>query len=102
MGAAAEELENLQEKMNWHWRYSMRTARFFAFDARAAIPMPVLLFYPRLSTVIIAILTLFLFRYLERKGLTFPAAVRTFRQSIVGTERPAWIGVNRKKFTDWG
>ncbi len=34
--SAAEELENLQEKMNWHWRNSMRVVRFFAFDARAA------------------------------------------------------------------
>ena len=102
MGSASEEIDNIQEKINWHWRNSMRTARFFAFDARAALPIPLLLFYARLSTLILTIVTLILFRFLERKGLTFPAAIRTFRQSIIGFERPGWIGVYKKKFIDWG
>ena len=38
-----EELDTLQEKVNWHWRNTMRPVRFLAFDARAALPLPLLL-----------------------------------------------------------
>ena len=97
-----EELETLEEKMNWHWRNSMRPIRFFAFDARAALPFPLLLVYARWSTLVLCILFLILFRQLERKGLTFPAAMRTLRQNLVGRERPGWTGAFNKIFTDWG
>ncbi len=99
---AAKELEQLQEKMNWHWRNSMRVVRFLAFDGRAALPLPILLVYFRWSTLFLTILTLLVFRYLERKGLTVPAALRNLRQWIVGKDRPGWMGVHRRKFKDFG
>ncbi|MCC7305015.1 MAG: type IV secretion protein IcmT [Alphaproteobacteria bacterium] len=99
---AAQELENLQEKMNWHWRNSMRVVRFGPFDVRASLPMPILLVYFRWSTLFLTILFLMVFRYLERKGLTFPAAVRNFRSWIIGKDRPGWLGVRTKKFVDYG
>ncbi|MGB4057542.1 MAG: IcmT/TraK family protein [Alphaproteobacteria bacterium] len=99
---AAEQLENLQEKMNWHWRNSMRTVRFMAFDARAALPLPLLLVYFRWSTLSLTIASLVFFRFLEQKGLTFPAALRNFRSWLVGRHRPGWIGVQHKKFNDYG
>lgn len=98
----AKEIENIQEKMNWHWRNTMRTIRFISFDARAAIPLPILLVYARKSTILLSIIVLLLFRYLERKGLTFPAAMRNLRSWIVGVERPGWISVERRKFNDYG
>lgn len=100
--AAAQELENLQEKMNWHWRNSMRVVRFLAFDARAATPIPILLVYARTSTLILTIITLLIFRYLENKGLTVPAAMRNLRQWLVGVERPGWFSTNHRKFIDFG
>ncbi len=99
---AAEQLDNLQEKMNWHWRNSMRTVRFLAFDARAAMPLPLLLVHARLSTLLVVIASLMFFRALERKGLTFSAALRNFRSWLVGKDRPGFIGVFKKKFTDYG
>lgn len=99
---AAEQLENLQEKMNWHWRNSMRTVRFLAFDARAALPLPLLLVYARTSTLLLTIVFLAVFRYLERKGLTFPAALRNLRSWIVGKDRPGWVKAQNKKFIDFG
>ena len=99
---AAKELENIQEKMNWHWRNSMRPVRFLAFDARAALPLPLLIVYARLSTIILTIVTLMIFRFLERKGLTFPAAVRSIRSGVVGRHRPGWLSVYSKKFIDYG
>ncbi len=100
---AAEQIENLQEKMNWHWRNSMRTVRFFAFDARASFPAILLLF--RLADWrfwALFIFNLFLFRFLENKGLTVPSALRNFRSWIVGAERPGWLSVQRRKFIDYG
>lgn len=100
---AAEQLENLQEKMNWHWRNSMRTVRFLAFDARAALPLCVLLF--RLADWrmwLIMLINLMIFRFLEQKGLTFPAALRNLRAWVIGKERPGWILAQNKKFQDLG
>lgn len=100
--SAADEIENLQEKMNWHWRNSMRPVRFLAFDARAALPIPILMVYARPSTITLTIVTMLVFRFLEQKGLTVPAALRNFRSWIVGSERPGWVSVQEKKFIDYG
>lgn len=99
---AAEQLENIQEKMNWHWRNSMRVVRFLNFDARAAFPIPILLVYARTSTFILLVVTLMLFRYLENKGLTVPAAMRSLRMNLVGIERPGWLSSQRRRFIDYG
>lgn len=97
-----KEIENIQEKLNWHWRNSMRPARFFSFDARAALPLPLLIIHPRISTIVLFIAFLIVFRYLERKGLTFPSAVRNFRAWFVGRDRPGWLGVFERRFRDFG
>ncbi len=97
-----EQLENIKEMQNWHWRNTMRTVRFITFDARAALPLPLLLVYARLSTLILSIVFLLTFRYLERKGLTFPAALRNLRAAIVGKDRPGWVKTQNKKFQDYG
>jgi intracellular multiplication protein IcmT len=97
-----KEIDNIQEKLNWHWRNSMRPVRFFAFDCRAAIPFVILFVYARISTIVLAIVVLIVFRILEQRGLTFSAAIRNFRAWMVGMERPGWLGAQRKKFTDSG
>ena len=97
----SQQLENLQEQMNWHWRNSMRPVRFLAFDARAALPLPLLLVYARTSTLLLTIVFLMAFRHLERKGLTFPAAMRAMRAGFIGKDRPAWVKAQKKKFIDW-
>lgn len=99
---AGQELENLTEQVNWHWRNNMRPVRFFAFDARSAIIAPILLFYPRLSTIILALLIFFIFRQLERKGLSFPSAMRAVRSWIIGKYRPGWVSSQKSTFKDYG
>lgn len=97
------QIDILQDKINWHWRNSMRPVRFFAVDGRAAIVFVILFF--RLADPyawLLVITVLGFFRYLERKGLTFPAAMRNFRAWIVGRERPGWLGGYRRKFKDFG
>lgn len=93
-----EQLENIHEMTNWHWRNTMRPVRFFAFDCRAAIPFLFLLVYARLITFIIAIVSLFVFWYLERKDLTVPAALRKFRSWLCGRGRPGWLHFRHRRF----
>ena len=100
--SAEQQIDNLNEKVNWHWRNSMRVVRFFNFDARASAPLPILLVYFRLSTFLLTIITLFVFRYLENKGLTVPAAMRNLRSWLVGADRPGLVRVKRHKFVDYG
>ncbi|MDB2682780.1 IcmT/TraK family protein [Alphaproteobacteria bacterium] len=101
MSQAGKELVALEDQVNWHWRNSMKPVRFFAFDARAALPLPILIVYFRLSTFLIAIGFLLFFRYLEQKGLTFPAALRALRSWLVGKTRPGWVGALKNKFVDY-
>lgn len=99
MGAVEDTAE---EKVNWHWRNSMRPVRFFAMDARAAIPWCVLLVYARPWTILFALTTTIIFTSLEKRGLTFPSAMRAFRSWFIGQSRPAWIQLRHRKFVDYG
>lgn len=98
----AKEIENIQEKLNWHWRNSMRPVRFFMLDARASICFLILLVYLRTSTIFLTIIVTIFFHFLEKKGLTFPAALRAMRLWIIGKDRPGLPGALRKKFSDQG
>lgn len=99
--SAIKEIDNIQEKLNWHWRNSMQPTRFFGIDARSALPFLVLFVYARPSTLFITFLTIMTFRYLEHKGLTFPAALRNLRAWIVGEDRPGQLSPFHKKFEDY-
>lgn len=94
--------DTAEEKVNWHWRNTMKPVRFFGVDARAAIPFFILLFYFRWITFIIAIVSTMTFLAFEKRGLTFPSALRAFRSWFNGQHRPAWVALRRRKFTDYG
>ncbi len=100
--AVVKELENLEAKINWHWRDTMRTIRFFGFDARVAYLIPVWLLYLRWSTIILSLIVFSIFRFLENKGLTFPSALRALRCWLIGGERPGQSIGNQRKFVDYG
>lgn len=91
-----------EERVQWHWRNSMRPVRFFAVDARLAIPWFIVLFHARAVTFFLALLLTFVFIALERRGLTFDAALRAFRKWLLGQRRPGWISYYRKKMVDYG
>ena len=90
------------EKANWHWRFTMLRVRFFNYDARAALPCFILLFYFRPHMIVIVILNLLLFHFLEKKGLTFEAALRALRVWMVGNIRPSWISIRHRRMRDYG
>jgi len=91
-----------EEKNNWHWRNSMRPVQFFNIDARAAIPFLILLVYLRPITIFLTVASTVLFIALEKRGLTFPSALRAFRSWLNGQKRPAWVAVRRRKMRDFG
>ncbi len=90
------------EGNTWHWRNTMKTVRFFQFDARAGLFVALLLVHFRIWTLILLVTMLFVFYALERKGLSFPAALRSLRVWLVGTKRPGWIWTRRRKLQDTG
>jgi intracellular multiplication protein IcmT len=99
----AQTQEEVQiEKRNWHWRNSMRPVRFFSMDARAAIAWFVVLFYLRPISIIIAIFVTMIFSCLEKKGLSFPSALRAFRGWFLGQKRPGWYAMRKRKMVDYG
>lgn len=87
---------------NWHWRNSMKPVRFFALDARAAIPVVLLLVHFRPYTLGFAVIVMIVFLIAERAGLTFSAALRWVRSQFIGPRRPR-IGATRfRRMTDYG
>jgi intracellular multiplication protein IcmT len=98
----SKQIAELKEQLNWHWRNSMRPIRFFGLDARSASPFVLLLPYARLSTLILAILVVAFFLFLEKRGLTFPAAMRATRTLIFGNIRPALMTFRHRKLKDFG
>jgi len=94
--------DNIDEKQNWHWRNSMQPIRCFNLDARAAIPFAVLLVYFRPITIFLCVLSTFIFMFFEKRGLTFPSALRSLRSWVNGQKRTAWISYRRRKFKDYG
>lgn len=96
------EQDTQEEKINWHWRNSMRPVRFFGMDARAAIPFCILLVYFRPISLFLAFVSTVLFIALEKRGLTFPSALRAFRSWLNGQKRPSWVSGRRRRWVDYG
>ena len=96
------QVADMKEQMNWHWRNTMRPVRFFAFDVKAVIPFCILLFHARLSTLIFAIATTLLFWGLEKKGLTADSALRALRVLFTGNFRPGLPRFRYRRLKDFG
>jgi intracellular multiplication protein IcmT len=88
--------------MDIHWRNTQRPARFFAVDARAFAAIFLFLVHARLWTFILAIIIMCIFWILERRGLTFEAALRAVRSWFLGRIRPATLKTNWRSWTDFG
>jgi len=86
----------------WHWRNTMKPVRFFQFDARAGFFIILVLIHARFWTLGLLIAVLVVFWILERKGLSFAAALRALRLWLVGNYRPAWVYTRRRKLLDTG
>jgi intracellular multiplication protein IcmT len=95
-------MAKIQGGGGWHWRNTMKPVRFFQFDARAGFFIILVLMHARIWTVALMIGVLFIFWILERKGLSFAAAMRALRSWFIGNYRPAWAYTRRRKLLDSG
>ena len=84
--------------MDIHWRNTQKPARFLVFDARSFLAILLFLVHARLWTFITAIVVMLVFWALERRGLTFDSALRTFRRWLLGPNRSA---NSRRAFRYW-
>lgn len=92
----------MDEMQGWHWRNTMKPARFFRLDARAGALWVLVLMHFRQWTVLLAILVSVIFVMLERRGLTFASALRSLRSWIVGNYRPGVVWTSKREFRDTG
>jgi intracellular multiplication protein IcmT len=84
-----------------HWRNSMKPARFFFMDARAAVPFVFTLLHLRWYTMLMALFTTLIFYLLEQRGMSFDAALRGFRVWFVGRKRPNIKHSDRHRMVDY-
>jgi intracellular multiplication protein IcmT len=95
-------VSDIKEQLNWHWRNSMRPIRFFGLDARSALPVILILPFFRIVTIVLALLVVFFFLFLEKRGLSFSAAMRASRILIFGENRPALMSFKYRTLKDFG
>ncbi len=95
-------MADYETQMDYHWRNSMKPARFFMLDARVAIFLMLFIIHMRMWTFLTFIAVCLLFWFLERRGLSFQAAIRSFRTWLLGKRRPAWLWTRKRKFHDYG
>jgi|AntRauTorcE11897_2_1112592.scaffolds.fasta_scaffold00112_24 intracellular multiplication protein IcmT len=92
----------MDEMQGWHWRNTMKPARFFRLDARAGALWVLVLIHFRKWTILMAFVVSVIFILLERRGLTFESALRSLRTWIIGRYRPGIIWTSKRKFKDTG
>jgi intracellular multiplication protein IcmT len=95
-------MTDIETSGDWHWRNSMKPVRFFALDARVSFFLLLFLLHMRPWTFGLFWVVCFLFWFLERKGLTFDASMRSFRTWIIGRNRPGWLWIRRRRMIDYG
>lgn len=96
--------QTAEEEARWHWRDSMRPARFFGLDARAGVPYFFLIFSGGffVKMLIFTFFVTMIFRLMEKKGYTFPAALRALRLWLSGSDRNGWVSLRYRKMIDYG
>ena len=88
--------------MDNHWRNTQRPARFFSMDARSISFLLVFLVHARIWTFVLAVVVMAIFAFLERRGLTFESALRSFRCNLLGKVRPANHRRAKRRWIDYG
>jgi len=86
----------------WHWRNSQKTPRFWHFDARVGLVILLVVLFSRKWTLAVFFLVNITFWLLERKCLSFSAAVRALRVWLIGPTRPAYFWTEPRKMGDLG
>ena len=85
-----------------YWRETMRPAKFLIFDSRAVLVLLPTLMHLRLWTLILAISTMFMFWYFERKGVSADSILRFARARLIGSKRSARGQFEERDAVDFG
>ena len=70
--------------MDTHWRDSARSIRFFIWDGKAAFPLFIVLIWPRLWTLLVALIAMVFFTFMNRYGYTPIVFFRSMRSFLDG------------------
>jgi len=71
------------------WYQTYKPARFFMMDAKAGVPLIMVLLHFKTYTVIPAFFWVALFWFLDRRGMNVTSAFRAARSWVIGDIRPA-------------
>jgi intracellular multiplication protein IcmT len=71
------------------WRETMKPAKFLIFDGRVVLVLVPAFMHLRYWTLITAIITMFVFWYFDRKGVSANSILRFLRSKLIGRKRSA-------------
>lgn len=83
----------MQQINEAHWRDSARSIKFFIWDGKLAFPMILPLIFPRIWTLILALVAVIFFSILNRYGFTPVVFLRWLRSTVAGKRKfidPLW------------
>lgn len=71
------------------WRETMKNGKFLIFEGRVVFVILPTFIHMRLWTISIAVFTMFMFWWFDRKGISTDAIVRFLKSKIIGKKRTA-------------
>lgn len=71
------------------WRETMKPAKFLIFDVRVVLVLIPAFMHLRYWTLILAIATMFIFWWFDRKGVSTDSILRFLRARLIGRKRSA-------------
>ena len=84
----------MRDLSNAHWRDSARGVRFFVLDGEAVFPLVIVLIWPRMWTLMVAVVCIIFFSVLSRFGYSPRVFFRLVRSFIAGRHvqaKPWWM-----------
>lgn len=85
-----------------YWRETHKQPRFFIFDGRLVFLILLVIMHLRVWTVLLAIVTMIVLFFFERKGVSADSILRFIRARIVGQRRTA-RGIRAERYpVDFG
>jgi hypothetical protein len=85
-----------------YWRETMKPARFLIFDGRVVLVLIPAVMHFRVWTLILALITMMVFWYFDRKGVPTNSILRFARAKLIGRKRTARGVFEERTAIDFG
>ena len=72
-----------------YWRETMKPAKFLIFDSRVVLAIIPVLIHMRLWTFALAVISMFVFWWFDRKNIPADSILRFLRSWLIGKKRSA-------------